>query len=592
MQEGCTRRRHGYPEGIVEFAIPESFQNLGLVRDSMDRAAARQTVLIGSGRPEAPGGAGAKEQTMPSDEIHLAFGDFRIDRADERVIGPDGPVKLGNKAYRVLLSLAEQDGKLLTKDALFSTVWDGTIVSESALTSAIKELRRALGDESRTPRYIESVYGRGYRLLTPVQAVADDGHDHRPATTPLLVNHPGRAPARVAEEGRPPLILVSAFRDEAIRDRFPWCAAELREEVLSGLSRFREIQLVADNRAEDIAAETRRHERGYQLTATLLPDGGGVRVVARAKRLADGRVLWGETMSLADTGTAGGVERIVRRIAGAVLPAVDDDLFLGLPQETDDLYDRYLIAKRHALTARSFADARAAADALEAIIADRPDFTLAYPPLVRLYNIDFGYTAFGSSGEAERDRALQLARAGLAADRGNVHAYTVLGFCHLWHGEHGQARALFEQALALNPYNPVRLDECATGFMYMGEVTRARALMDQALELNPVPDDECREDLGRLFMIEGRYEVARLELESILTGSIWTPLYLALCALQLDPEAGRRDLAVWRARVEQGWHMSPAPDAAGIYRWIRFHHPFAADLAERFFSGVEDALAA
>ena len=57
--------------------------------------------------------------------------------------------------------------------------------------------------------------------------------------------------------------------------------------------------------------------------------------MARAKRLADGPVLWGETMSLADTGAAGGVERIVRRIAGAALPAVDDDLFLGLPSETD-----------------------------------------------------------------------------------------------------------------------------------------------------------------------------------------------------------------------------------------------------------------
>ena len=59
---------------------------------------------------------------MPSDkdlETQLAFGDFVIDRADERVIGPDGPLKLGNKAFRVLLALARQDGKLLTKDALF-----------------------------------------------------------------------------------------------------------------------------------------------------------------------------------------------------------------------------------------------------------------------------------------------------------------------------------------------------------------------------------------------------------------------------------------------------------------------------------------
>ena len=95
----------------------------------------------------------------------LRFGSFRLDPADERLWGPAGAVKLGNKAFRVLERLAHQPGRLITKDELFSSVWDGTIVSESALTSVVKELRRALGDESRTPRFIESVYGRGYRFI-------------------------------------------------------------------------------------------------------------------------------------------------------------------------------------------------------------------------------------------------------------------------------------------------------------------------------------------------------------------------------------------------------------------------------------------
>ena len=529
---------------------------------------------------------------MPGDETHLAFGDFVIDRADERVIGPDGPLKLGNKAYRVLLSLAEQDGKLLTKDALFSSVWDGTIVSESALTSAVKELRRALGDESRTPRYIESVYGRGYRLLTPVRAVEGNGHARRPTMPPAeSVTMPAARLARppAGEEGRPPLILVSAFNDQSVRERFPWCAAELREEVLSGLSRFREIQLVADNRDEELAAETRRHERGYQLTATLLPDGDAVRVVARAKRLTDGRVLWGETMSLAETGTAGGVERIVRRIAGAALPAVDEDVLRGLPRETDVLYDRYLIAKRQSF-ATSFVEARAAADALEAIIAERPDFALAYPPLVRLYNIDFGYSGLGSSGDAERDRALHLARTGLAADRGNVHAFTVLGFCYLWHGQLELARHYIEQALALNPYNPIRLDECATALMHMGEIGRARELMDKALALNPVPHDDFHEDLGRLLIIEERYEAARLELESIPDPSVLAELYIAVATLHLDADAAARQLRSWRKRVERQWHRQPPPDTEEIGRWILRHNLFPPTELKRIFAGSEEEI--
>lgn len=523
---------------------------------------------------------------MPSETLpNLAFGDFVIDRADERVLGPGGPLRLGQKAFRVLVSLAEQDGKLLTKDALFDSVWDGTIVSESSLTSAVKELRRALGDESRTPRYIESVYGRGYRLIAPVRAV--DGNGNAAA---LAVASPRGKPAPALPEGSPPLVLVSGFRDDAVRERFPWCAAELREEVLSGLSRFREIQLVADNRSEEEAGEARYRERGYQLTATLLPDGDGVKVAARAKRLADGRVLWAETMSLADTGTAGGVERIVRRIAGAAIPAVDEDVLAGLPHETGDLYDRYLIAKRRSFTARSFDDARAAAAAFEAVIAAEPSFALAYPPLVRLYNTDFGYTGLGSTGAEERVKALALAKDGLAADRGNTHAYTVLGFCHLWHGESGLARTCFDQALALNPYYPVRLQECATGRMFLGDAAGARALMDKARELNPVPDDNVQEDNGRLQLLEGNYEGARVSLMSAVDGSIWAELLLAIAELRLGVGDGADRIRRWRERVVRGWHQPPAPDSVEISAWIRRHHPFPAELAARFFDGVEAAL--
>jgi DNA-binding winged helix-turn-helix (wHTH) protein len=121
---------------------------------------------------------------------HFAFGEFTLDRLDERLIGPNGPVRLGRKSLEVLLALVEQHGRLVTKEALFSTVWEGTFVSEASLTTAIRELRRALGDESRTPRYIASVYGRGYRFIAQVEEI--------------LVETPARPPA-VAPAGPPNL---------------------------------------------------------------------------------------------------------------------------------------------------------------------------------------------------------------------------------------------------------------------------------------------------------------------------------------------------------------------------------------------------
>lgn len=520
------------------------------------------------------------------EEPRLAFGDFVIDTADERVIGPGGPVRLGHKAYCVLLSLARQDGRLLTKDALFSTVWDGTIVSEASLTSAVKELRRALGDDPKAPRYIESVYGRGYRLVAPVErregdfapgARSETGASERPSET----------------DGRPPLILVSRFEDSAVRDRHPHIAAELRDEILAGIARFSEIQLVADDRPEAEAASARPHSgRDYQLTARLSSDGDTIRIIARARCLADGRIVWAETLTLAAGTAAAGVETIVRRIVGAALPALDQDLSLGIPPDAQDHYDRYLLAKRRATQARTFEDARRAADTLEGLIAERPDFGPLYPPLVRLYNTDFGYTGLGSSSAADRRRALELAKSGLSVDRGNVHAYTVLGFCHLWHGQEVNARNCFEQALALNPYNHVRVQEAATGLMYLGDLAGARRLIDLARELNPLPDDAFYEDSGRLSLIEGDWETAAALLSSIAQGTIWADFYLGLAEMGIGREGGGDRIARWRDFVGSRWHDGTAPDDRQLVEWIIRHHPLSGPAGPKFQEAAQSAIAA
>ena len=79
----------------------------------------------------------------------VSFEGFVLDAANAELSGPNGPVHLGRKALRVLEALVAQPGRLLTKDELFEAVWDGSVVSESALTTVIKELRRALGDALR-----------------------------------------------------------------------------------------------------------------------------------------------------------------------------------------------------------------------------------------------------------------------------------------------------------------------------------------------------------------------------------------------------------------------------------------------------------
>jgi len=60
--------------------------------------------------------------------------------------------------------LVERAGEVVSKDELFRVVWLDTVVSDSALTSCIQELRRALGDDAQRPQFIETLHRRGYRF--------------------------------------------------------------------------------------------------------------------------------------------------------------------------------------------------------------------------------------------------------------------------------------------------------------------------------------------------------------------------------------------------------------------------------------------
>ncbi|HZR79595.1 MAG TPA: AAA family ATPase [Candidatus Binatia bacterium] len=87
----------------------------------------------------------------------------------------DRPLDLTPKAFTVLRHLVERAGRLVTKQDLLTAAWGDTVVSEAALTSCIRDLRRALGDSSREPRYLETVHRRGFRFIGRVHAPAPVG---------------------------------------------------------------------------------------------------------------------------------------------------------------------------------------------------------------------------------------------------------------------------------------------------------------------------------------------------------------------------------------------------------------------------------
>jgi predicted ATPase len=105
----------------------------------------------------------------------LVFGPFRLDRHDERLWRGPEAIPLPPKTFAVLCCLVTQAGQLVTKDALLEAVWPETAVSEAVVTVAMRALRRVLGDPARTPRFIETVHGRGYRFVAPVSTLVAPG---------------------------------------------------------------------------------------------------------------------------------------------------------------------------------------------------------------------------------------------------------------------------------------------------------------------------------------------------------------------------------------------------------------------------------
>ena len=112
--------------------------------------------------------SGSREQAKMQAGQALHFGPYRFDPASRQLWRGTQEVKLTPKGLAVLGVLVAQAGQVVTKEELFQTVWADTVVSDDALTSCIQELRQALRDDARKPRYIETAHRRGYRFIGKV----------------------------------------------------------------------------------------------------------------------------------------------------------------------------------------------------------------------------------------------------------------------------------------------------------------------------------------------------------------------------------------------------------------------------------------
>jgi DNA-binding SARP family transcriptional activator len=385
---------------------------------------------------------------------------------------------------------------------------------------------------------------------------------------------PQSDPARASPLISPPLLIVSAFN---VEDDFD-LAETMRDEIIAGLSRFRDLALVSDNRLEnDIMADAWvRRDDAYLLAGAFRSFGPDKRLNVQLVRLSDRRLIWSGKARIGSEPSARSVDDIVTHVVGAAYPSIHEDLEPRLPAGSPGAYARYLRGRRASVKAKTFEDAQRAAEALEALIADDPGFSFAYLPLARLYNTDFNLTRAGSSDGAARERAFELAKSAVALDRGHVHAYTVMGWCHLWRGNWDAAQWHFDQAVELNPFHADRLMEVAFGHLFLGDLVRARALLERCLVLNPTPKDGFFLDLGLLEFLEGRFDLAANHFDRVVDPTVFfDEIYAAVNAVAAGNRSQRPKNAL--KRILAVWPPDAPADPESMAAWFAEIHPFKSE---------------
>ncbi len=109
--------------------------------------------------------------TTPDNQItsRYFFDDVTVERENFRILKAGQARELEPRVFDLLVFLIERRGRVLEKQEIFEQVWKDAYVTDNALTRAIKEIRRAIGDDASAPRYIETVPKRGYRFIAEVK---------------------------------------------------------------------------------------------------------------------------------------------------------------------------------------------------------------------------------------------------------------------------------------------------------------------------------------------------------------------------------------------------------------------------------------
>jgi TolB-like protein/DNA-binding winged helix-turn-helix (wHTH) protein/tetratricopeptide (TPR) repeat protein len=509
------------------------------------------------------------------------------------------PVPVEPQVFDLLVQLLRNRDRVVTRDEIIEKVWHGRIVSEAAISSCIKAVRRAIGDDGSAQACIQTIRGRGFRVVADVTQCAG----HAAAAVPVLdaagpasagarasrwhvaalagvaavvlslaaglygLRMPGQnavIPIAAAALGMPsgPGIAVRHFDSPAGDGNLDFFGAALTEEIITELTRYSELRVAGrgmtaefDRRDLPVPEVGRMLGVEYVVQGRMQRANDRVRVTAQLMKAKDSTVLWAEVyerpltpadMFSVQEDIASKVVAAIASISAGVIAR--DALGQAKGKPPRDLSAYACTIRASEIMASGFsADAHLAfRTCLEAAVATEPDYAAAWAMLAWIHTLEFsqGYNKIPDSDP--RERALAAARRAIQLAPANPMARFAMARASYLAGDLELFRAEAAHALRLNPHEPFLLGNLGSWLAFSGRWDDGVAMVRKAIALNPkVYPRWWHAALGKDHYRKREYREALAEFKTMnLPGWYWNQIELAYAYGQLgEAENARKSVA-------------------------------------------------
>lgn len=426
--------------------------------------------------------------------MNYAFGAFVLDLAKAELRNRGRPHRLEPQVFALIAFLVEHRERLVSRDEIFEKVWDGRVVSDSALSSRVKSARKALGDDGKSQRFIKTVHGQGFRFVARVQVQRDAGRAMSALGAVSSNQAPAGAQIRTVETNARPSIAILPFRFIGDASPYATIAEGLPHELITELARLRWLFVIARNssfRLRDSDMDIREIGRilgvRYCLSGMVEVNGRHLTVATELVDARRGDVFWGESF----TGSIDDVHAFRSDIRTKILASLEAQIPLNeaadarlTVTENLDAWSAYHLGLQH-LYRFNRRDNVIAAGLFKRAVAQDPDFARAHAGLSFVHF----QTAFMQQAEdpvGEIALARRYAQRGVEIDPLDPFVNFTMGRSYWLEADLDQAMAWLERAVSLCPNYAQGIYARSWTDTIAGKGLEGRRHVDLAMRLSPL----------------------------------------------------------------------------------------------------------